>query len=302
MLPARRKALAEAFLGVALRYLLGRILGNMRPCSPDTSQTATWPASWLRPQWPAPDSVRAFCTSRDGGVSGSPYSSLNLGDHVGDRRAAVATNRLRLKQTLGVETVFLDQVHGTNVLTLSSAGADGPRADGSWTQVRGLACTVMVADCLPVLLCTRDGRRVAALHAGWRGLAGAAVAGILQPPAGGMETFLRDQTALGTAPAQWMAWLGPCIGPHAFEVGSEVRDAFLCAAPEAAAAFVPLATGKWSADLAGLARQRLHAAGVAEVYGNDSSPPWCTAGNPLRFFSHRRDRVSGRFAAGVWLA
>lgn len=270
--------------------------------SPDHSGSTVWPTSWLRPQWPAPANVRAICTSREGGASGAPYHSLNLGDHVGDRPAAVAANRLQVQQALGVKTVFLEQVHGTDVLALPLAGATGACADGSWTQARGLACTVMVADCLPVLLCTTDGRRVAALHAGWRGLAGAVISGAAQPPAGVIETFLREQAALGVAPAQWMAWLGPCIGPQAFEVGDEVREAFLRTTPEAVSEFVPCAPGKWLADLAGLARQRLQAAGVAQVYGNDSSAPWCTVGNPLRFFSHRRDRVSGRQAAGVWLA
>ena len=278
------------------------ILGAMRFPSPEHPGGTTWPASWLRPQWPAPTNVRAICTSREGGISGAPYDSLNLGDHVGDQPAAVAANRLQVQQALGVKTVFLDQVHGTDVLALPQVGAVGARADGSWTQARGLACTVMVADCLPVLLCTTDGCRVAALHAGWRGLSDAAKLGAAQCPSGVIETFLREQAALGVAPAQWMAWLGPCIGPQAFEVGVEVRNAFLRAAPEAATAFVPLAPGKWLADLAGLARQRLQAAGVSQVYGNDSSASWCTVGNPLRFFSHRRDRVSGRFAAGIWLA
>ncbi|MEI7515132.1 MAG: peptidoglycan editing factor PgeF [Betaproteobacteria bacterium] len=268
--------------------------------SDHTGPTA-WPAHWQRPQWPALAKVRAFCTSRAGGLSGAPYDSMNLGQHVGDRREAVAANRLKLQQVLGVQAVFLNQVHGCDVVALPHGGADGVPADGSWTSARGLACTVLVADCLPLLLCTTDGSRVAALHAGWRGLAGVPAPGAAEPETGVIETFLRDQASLGVAPSNWIAWLGPCIGPQAFEVGNEVRQAFFPGSPSAALAFVPHGAGKWLADLALLARQRLHAAGVTGVYGNDSSARWCTVGNPLSFFSHRRDRVSGRFAAGVWL-
>ena len=255
-----------------------------------------WPLDWLRPQWAAPTNVHAFCTTRAGGVSAAPYKSMNLGEHVGDVPDAVATNRAHLQETLGVRAVFLNQVHGNEVLALHANGADGAQADGSWTDKPGLACTAMVADCLPVLLCSLDGERVAALHAGWRGLAGGAGA------AGVLESFLQNQSALGVAPAQWMAWLGPCIGPQAFEVGDEVRAAFVDQSSAASQAFTRHGPGKWLADLALLARQRLQAAGVAQVYGNDGSAPWCTVGNPLRFFSHRRDRVSGRQAAGIWLA
>ena len=277
-----------------------RILRAMDFCAPDQPGTP-WPPNWQRPQWPAPLKVRAFCTSRTGGVSAAPYASMNLGEHVGDRPEAVAANRFQLQQALGVRTVFLNQVHGCEVVALTQVDADGAQADGSWTAAQGLACTVLVADCLPLLLCTTDGSHVAALHAGWRGLAGAHAPGVAQSETGVIETFLRAQAALGRGPACWMAWLGPCIGPQAFEVGKEVREAFLPASPSAALAFVPQVQGKWLADLALLARQRLHFAGVTEVYGNDGSAPWCTVGNPLRFFSHRRDRVSGRFAAGIWL-
>ena len=259
-----------------------------------SSAAPAWPADWLRPNWPAPAKVRAFCTGRAGGVSVAPYDALNLGEHVGDLPQAVAANRAQVQQALGVRPVFLNQVHGTEVLALHADCADGAQADGSWTDTPGLACTVMVADCLPVLLCSLDGERVAALHAGWRGLAGGAGA------TGVLESFLQSQSALGVAPAQWMAWLGPCIGPQAFEVGDEVRAAFVDHSSAASQAFVPNGPGKWLADLAFLARQRLQAAGVAQVYGNDGSAPWCTVGNRLRFFSHRRDRVSGRQAAGIW--
>lgn len=269
---------------------------------PRHSANAVLPAGWLRPQWPAPSPVHAFCTSRAGGLSGAPYDSLNLGSHVGDQPAAVRANRQILQQALGVSTVFLEQVHGTEVLELPMACADGLRADGSWTRTKGLACTVMVADCLPVLCCTRDGDRIAALHAGWRGLAGAPAPGPSQSSKGVIESFVESQAALGIDPGRWMAWLGPCIGPQTFEVGAEVRAAFLRHAAQSEQAFVPHGPDKWLANLALLARQRLEAAGVTAVYGNDGSAPWCTVGNPLRFFSHRRDRVSGRFAAGIWLA
>jgi len=273
----------------------------MNSSAPDLPITAVWPAGWQRPQWPVPSGVHAFCTSRDGGVSSAPHHSMNLGSHVGDQPEAVAANRRHLQQTLGVPSVFLSQVHGAEVVELSEQSIDGGCADGSWTQVRNLACTVMVADCLPILLCTTDGSRVAALHAGWRGLAGASSTTSERQP-GVIESFLHAQAALGVAPVRWMVWLGPCIGPKAFEVGREVRDAFLPHGLPGQNAFVPHGSDKWLADLALLARQRLEAAGVTGIYGNDSSALWCTVGNPLRFFSHRRDRVSGRFAAGIWLA
>jgi hypothetical protein len=231
-------------------------------------------------------------------VSTPPFDSLNLGTHVGDNADAVHANRSQVQQVLGVRPLFLDQVHGTRVHLAQQSSADGLCADASWTSVPGLACTVMVADCLPILLCTTDGSRVAALHAGWRGLAGSPEAD--GPSTGIVEAFLKEQKALGVDGAHWLAWLGPCIGPQAFEVGEEVRAAFVQNAPEAQHAFMPLGQGKWLADLALLARQRLRAASVQQVYGNDSTAPWCTVGNPLRFFSHRRDRVSGRFAAGIW--
>ena len=222
-------------------------------------------------------------------MSSAPFDSLNLGTHVGDTAEAVQANRAQVQQALGVRPLFLDQVHGTEVHRATHASVEGVCADGCWTTEPGLVCTVMVADCLPILLCTTDGSRVAALHAGWRGLAGGIV-----------ETFLHEQKALGVDGAPWMAWLGPCIGPQAFEVGDEVRAAFMQDADGAQQAFTAHGAGKWLADLALLARQRLREAGVTQMYGNDSTAPWCTVGNPLRFFSHRRDRVSGRFAAGIW--
>jgi YfiH family protein len=244
-------------------------------------------ADWLVPDWPAPPGVYALCTTRMGGVSAGCYQSLNLGNHVGDAPADVEANRTRLREAIGARPVFLQQVHGTQVLALEAATPDGGAADACTTAEGGIACTIMVADCLPVLFTDEAGRRVAAAHAGWRGLA----AGVLERT---LESFVAEDRV--------MAWLGPCIGPDAFEVGDEVRAAFEAHASEAAQYFRPSGSlGKWLADLAGLARQRLRAAGVVRIHGNDSSEAWCTVHNPLRFFSHRRDRVSGRFAACVWL-
>ncbi len=257
-------------------------------------------ADWLIPDWPAPPAVRAVCTTRAGGVSAPPYDSLNLGDHVGDDAAHVVANRARLEQAIGARPVFLHQVHGTQVLQLTASTPHASQADACITNEPGVACTVMVADCLPVLFTTEQGDWVAAAHAGWRGLAGQGGVGVL-------ENTLRFFCALShmnqaqTVP-KMMAWLGPCIGPAAFEVGGEVRQALVATDAQAGACFTALPTGKWLADLAGLARLRLRAAGVTQVFGNDGSAAWCTVGNASRFFSHRRDRVSGRFAASIWLA
>lgn len=241
----------------------------------------------LVPAWPAPLRVKAFCTTRAGGVSQGACDSLNLGGHVGDSPEHVAENRARLRRALGVRPVFLQQVHGIDVMALDVHTPDGTAADACAATQPGVACTIMVADCLPVLFADAAGTRVAAAHAGWRGLA----AGVLERTAEGFAS-----------PADTMAWLGPCIGPTAFEVGNEVKMAFEALSAEAARHFRPTGeSGKWWADLPGLARQRLQAAGIAQIYGNDGSDAWCTVRNPSRFFSYRRDRVSGRFAACIWL-
>ncbi|MGI9132909.1 MAG: peptidoglycan editing factor PgeF [Rhodoferax sp.] len=254
---------------------------------------------WLLPQWPAPARVRALCSTRLGGSSVGAFASLNLGDHVGDAAAAVAHNRQLLRQTMdGARPVFLHQVHGQHTLNLRPDSQDGQAADAAFTGTAGLACTVMVADCLPILLCDRQGQVVAAAHAGWRGLAGATQGGIVEAVVGDLRRLTGQPE--GLAVRDLMAWLGPCIGPAAFEVGDEVRAAFVAHNAEAASCFVAQGD-KWLADLPALARQRLRAQGVIEVYGNDGSPAWCTLGNPARFFSHRRDRLSGRQAAGIWL-
>jgi polyphenol oxidase len=250
----------------------------------------------LAPDWPAPARVRAVCTTRVGGVSAPPFATLNLGDHVGDDPAAVAANRQALAATLAARPVFLRQVHGSRVAQLTAATPDDTEADGCFATEPGVACTIMVADCLPVLFAAVDGAVVGAAHAGWRGLAGERGVGVLEAACRGMWH------ASGARPADTIAWLGPCIGPQAFEVGPEVKAAFEAVDPGAAALFRAHGNGKWLADLPGLARRRLQALGLTRIHGNDGGDRWCTVANPSRFFSHRRDRgASGRFAAAVWL-
>jgi polyphenol oxidase len=250
----------------------------------------------LAPDWPAPAHVHALCTTRLGGVSAAPFDSLNLGDHVGDDPLAVADNRRRLAASLAARPVFMRQVHGTGVVELDTQTPDGVEADACVTTARGIACTIMVADCLPVLLATGDGRAVGAAHAGWRGLAGVGGVGVLESACRALWR------ASPGSPADTLAWLGPCIGPAAFEVGPEVKAAFEAADAGAATLFRPHDGGKWLADLPGLARRRLQALGLTRIHGNDGSDAWYTVANRSRFFSHRRDRgASGRFAAAVWL-
>lgn len=228
----------------------------------------------------------AAMSLRLGGRSAGPWASLNLGDHVGDDPAAVQSNRERFAAVIGAAPVYLRQVHGARVVrvTRASLGVEPPEADASVSTERDVACTVLVADCLPVLLAAPHG--VAAAHAGWRGLA----AGVVEAT---LEALCREAHC---RPADVRAWLGACIGPRAFEVGADVLGAF---GPGAAGRFRPRAErpGKWLADLAGLARDRLVAAGVADVSGGT----WCTVADPSRFFSFRRDGVTGRLAAAVWL-
>jgi polyphenol oxidase len=272
---------------------------------------------WLIPDWPAPNGVRAVFTSRQGGFSGVPFDSMNLGDHVGDQPEKVAANRAALHSAIGSRPVFLKQVHGNKVMALDATVADGEVADACVTSERLLACTIMVADCLPVLLTNEDGSVVAAVHAGWRGLAGADTDVGERAGKGVLESVYKSFRALAhvkRAPVAMkiIAWLGPCIGPSAFEVGPEVKAAFELTPPDAGRFFVPTSSGKYLADLAGLARLRLKALGVIDVYGNDGSRAWCTVSNPSRFFSHRRDAAvagngtsngfgtTGRMAAAIW--
>ena len=261
------------------------------------------PADWLRPDWPAPARVKALCTARSGGRSRSPYDQLNLGTHVGDALADVLANRAVLQGALGVRPVFLEQVHGAQVAMLTGNTLDGTQADACLVTQPGVACTIMVADCLPILLCDSTGTWAAAIHAGWRGLAGQGGVGVVENTLATIQASNGPPTLSGIAQVapEIIAWLGPCIGPAMFEVGDEVRQAFVEGAPAADSGFVAVKPGKWLADLPALARMRLRAAGVTALYGNDGSTPWCTVSNPSRFFSHRRDRVSGRQAACIWL-
>ena len=257
------------------------------------------PADWLQPQWPAPARVHALCTTRAGGVSSGPYASLNLGSHVGDVPQAVHVNRQRLQAvvqgaTAGARAVFLNQVHGTAVAAIDHATPDGTEADACVATEVGAVCTIMVADCLPVLLAHGSGAMVAAAHAGWRGLA----AGVLE------ATLARVCRLAGAAPDEIECWLGPCIGPTHFEVGPEVVAAFLGTAAAERSAFhqpSPGGQGRSMLDLAALGRERLRRAGVMALGGNDSSLSWCTRNDPARYFSYRHSACTGRMAALVWL-
>ncbi|WP_059413081.1 peptidoglycan editing factor PgeF [Cupriavidus basilensis] len=268
-----------------------------KPSSTDPTSTE---ADWLVPDWPAPARVRALSTTRQGGVSGAPYGladgsrgGLNLGTHVGDDPAAVAANRARLAARLPSAPAWLEQVHGCAVATADQSASGGavPQADASIATAPGRVCAVMTADCLPVLLCDRAGTVVGAAHAGWRGLC-----------AGVIEAALARMGAQAGPQPQWLAWLGPAIGPTAFEVGAEVRQAFLDAARPAeiaqvGAAFRPGAPGKYFADIYALARTRLARAGCLDVHGGDA----CTVTDAQRFYSYRRDGVTGRMASLAWL-
>jgi YfiH family protein len=266
------------------------------------------PLRALHPEWPAPQAVHALFTTRVGGGSRSPFDTLNLGDHVGDDPQSVASNRAALAVALDAQPIFLRQVHGTEVIRLDASTRDNAVADACLTTERGLVCTVMVADCLPVLLTDTHGSYVAAAHAGWRGLAGPAGVGVLESTVDAVVAQVRQhqpRRSREAIAADTLVWLGPCIGPTAFEVGSEVRTTFLATDPAATACFTALPNGKWLADLAALARLRLRALGIQRIYGNDSSERWCTVGQASDFFSHRRDAVqlgsTGRMAACIWL-
>ena len=268
--------------------------------------------------WPAPAHVQAAFTSRAGGVSAAPFDSFNLGDHVRDKPADVLHNRQRLQSSIGVRPVFLQQVHGVDVCSLGAQTPDGTVADACFTTQRGVACTIMVADCLPLVFTNRAGSFVAAAHAGWRGLVGHGGVGVI-------ESIYASFKPLG----QWniageateniandvLVWLGPCIGPAQFEVGAEVKATFESSQAGAAKHFQKIEPGvanaltepeKYLANLQALARDRLHALGITHIYGNDGSDAWCTVGNPSQFFSHRRDAAwlgsTGRMAACIWLA
>lgn len=243
-------------------------------------------AGWLWADWPAPPGVRAGVSTRSGGVSAPPWASLNLGLHVGDRPEAVLENRRRLRETLALpgEPVWLAQVHGTAVFHAPGpAGVALPEADAVVTDRPGVVCAVMTADCLSVVLAERTGERIGVAHAGWRGLA-----------AGVLETTV---AAFGAPPGRLVAWLGPCISQAFFEVGEEVREAFVGADPGAAVAFAANPRGRWQADLEALASRRLAACGVAAVHGGGR----CSYREQALFHSHRRDGpASGRMVTLAW--
>jgi YfiH family protein len=245
--------------------------------------------SVLRVEWPAPARVRAVLSLRGGGRSVGAYASLNLAAHVGDDHEAVVANRARLRAQLSLpqEPLWLTQVHGTRVHDADQrAGPDAsspPEADAAVTRTDGTVLAVLVADCMPVLLCRRDGAGIAIAHAGWRGLA----AGVVEAALG----------RLGAAPAQLLAWLGPAIGPAHFEVGDEVRDAFCKHDTRATAAFAPNARGRWQCDLHQLAMQRLQGSGVSSIHGASR----CSFEERDGFYSYRRDGTTGRMAALIWM-
>jgi len=234
------------------------------------------------PDWPAPARVKGLMTTREGGVSQAPWAGFNLGDHVGDHPAHVAANRAHLRQQLPGEPAWLRQVHSARVVEIGRE--PNPEADAAYSRQTGQVCAVLTADCLPVLFCDRAGSVVAAAHAGWRGLAG----GVLEATV----------AAMGVPPEEVLAWMGAAIGPQAFEVGDEVREAFIAQHAEAAEAFVPQPMpGKWLADIYRLAHIRLEHAGVQAIYGGGR----CTYQEAESFYSYRRDGVTGRMAALIWL-
>ncbi len=253
----------------------------------------------MEPVWPAPARVHACMSTRIGGCSAVPWDSLNLGDHVGDVPQHVRANRALWQRALGRRPVYLSQVHGVQSVTLSPQSLDGLQGDVCECIDNTIAATILVADCMPVLMCDAQGQWVGAGHAGWRGLAGIAGVGVL-------EVMVGNARKRGIVAQDVRVWLGPCIGPQVFEVGSEVRQAFLASQPAAANHFEPAGEAdKWLADLPALARLRLQAMGVNAVYGNDGSESWCTFKQSSLFFSHRRDSPllgsSGRMAASIWL-
>jgi len=238
--------------------------------------------NYILPEWPAPPGVWALSTTRQGGASGAPWRSFNLGDHVGDDPRAVAANRALLRRELPADPVWLAQVHGIRCVDAAGA-APGTAADASFTRQRGVVCAVLTADCLPVLLCDERATVVGIAHAGWRGLA----TGVIEATV----------AAMGEPGMCLMAWLGPAIGPRAFEVGGEVRDLFIGHDAQAANAFVATANGKWLCDIHQLARLRLDALGIRRVAGAD----FCTFEDADRHFSYRRDGTTGRMASLIWL-
>ena len=237
---------------------------------------------WIVPDWPAPARVKAFITTRSGGVSSGPFQSLNLGDHVGDAAVDVAANRALLSVFLPAAPLWLRQVHGTNVVAAEGVDSD-VEADAAHTATPRVVCAILTADCLPVLICDRNGSQVAAVHAGWRGLS--------------QSVIERTIEAMRVPTEELLVFLGPAIGPTRYEVGDDVRDAFIHDDENAVTAFLPKANGKWLANLYELAALRLRRVGVEDIYGGDC----CTFNDTERFFSYRRDGQTGRMAALIWL-
>ena len=243
-------------------------------------------ADLIIPAWPAPANIKALQTTRHGGVSPAPYDTLNLGMHVEDDPLNVARNRQLLNTYVPTEPVWLNQVHGVTVVDAGQASCV-PDADAAWSQTKRAVCAVMTADCLPVLFCNREGSVVAAAHAGWRGLC---------------DGVIEATIAAMPVPAEsLLAWLGPAIGPRAFEVGAEVRQEFISRQREAEAAFAPADEGTWLGDIYMLARLRLMRAGVTDIYGGGVDQEFCTYTDSERFFSFRRDGRTGRMASLIWL-
>lgn len=240
---------------------------------------------FIKPDWPVPSNVKALQTTRIGGVSRAPYASFNLAAHVHDNPLDVAKNRQLLSPYLPSEPVWVNQVHGVEVIDAAQSGCLQD-ADASFATQANVVCVTMTADCLPVLFCDTRGTAVAVAHAGWRGLCD----GVLEATVAKMPV----------PPSEILAWLGPAIGPQAFEVGDDVRAAFIARDAQAALAFKPHGD-KWLCDMYRLARQRLHAVGVDKIYGGGVNEHFCTYTDAARFFSFRRDNVTGRMASLIWL-
>lgn len=237
--------------------------------------------NWLTPDWPLPRNVHAVATMRTGGCSAAPYASMNPAKHVGDDPASVECNRniLRTSLDLPSEPIWLNQTHSNKAVN-AIVSPMPLEADASYTDAAGVVCIVLTADCLPLLACSADGNKIAAIHAGWRGL----LHGII------------DNTVAALQTNQLSIWLGPAIGPNHFEVGGEVRNMFISRSPDYAAAFTPQTSDKWLADIYRLARINLHKLGITEIYGGGL----CTVTDKDRFFSYRRDKITGRMATLIW--
>lgn len=242
--------------------------------------------AFIQPDWPAPKNIRAFQTTRQGGFSQAPYNGFNLAMHLGDDAMTVAKNRQLLNPFLPSEPVWVNQVHGITVHDAAKSSCF-ENADASFSRQKNVVCVIMTADCLPLLLCDKQGTVVAAVHAGWRGLCNGVIEATVKKMAVSTEEIL--------------VWLGPAIGPESFEVGDDVRLAFIEKSPQAVEAFISKGQGKWLCDLYQLAKQRLHAIGVTQIYGASVNENFCTFKQQDQFFSFRRDQTTGRMASLIWL-